>query len=100
LALLVTRLRERERELVTLAGSLEERVRERTQELERANSDLQSFTRMVSHDLKGPLGSIGAAARFVYESGQSLEARPRQMLALISSECDRLTLLVNELLAL
>lgn len=100
LALLVTRLRERERELVTLAGSLEERVRERTKELERANSDLQSFTRMVSHDLKGPLGSIGAAARFVYESGQSLEARPRQMLALISSECDRLTLLVDELLAL
>lgn len=100
LALLVTRLRERERELMVLAGSLEERVRERTQELERANGDLQSFTRTVSHDLKGPLSSIGAAARFVYEHGQTLEPRPRQMLALISSECDRLTLLVDELLTL
>lgn len=101
LATLVSRLRERERELVALAGSLEERVQERTRALEQANSDLQSFTRTVSHDLKGPLNSIGAAVRYVYdEHGHALEPRPRQMLALISTECERLTALVDELLAL
>ena len=37
-------------------ASLEVRVKDRTAELEEIVSDLDSFNRMVSHDLRGPLG--------------------------------------------
>ncbi|WKB51256.1 ATP-binding protein [Eleftheria terrae] len=98
---LVEQLRARERELMALNDTLEQRVQDRTEALERANADLQSFSRSVSHDLKGPMASIGAAARLVQElHGSRLDARGRQMLELMASECDRLGVLVDELLSL
>ncbi|WP_169788096.1 sensor histidine kinase [Caldimonas brevitalea] len=101
LGALVTQLRDRERELVSLNETLEHRVAERTRALEQANADLQSFTRTVSHDLKGPIGSVGSATRMALElSGPQLDTRARDLLSLSAAECDRLGVLVDELLAL
>lgn len=101
LGALVTQLRARERELMALTETLEHRVAERTEALEQANADLRSFSRTVSHDLKGPINSIGAAARMVTDrTGLQIDPRSRQMLSLIASECDRLVKLVDELLML
>lgn len=101
LTALVTQLRQRERELMALTATLEARVTERTEALEQANADMRSFSRTVSHDLKGPINSIGAAARMVAErAGLQIDPRSRQMLSLVESECERLVKLVDELLVL
>lgn len=41
-----------------LAAELEERVKQRTQELERSNLDLMQFASVASHDLKEPLRKV------------------------------------------
>jgi signal transduction histidine kinase len=51
-----------ETELIALNKELETRVEDRTALLNEIISDLESFNRNVSHDIRGPLGSIGMAA--------------------------------------
>lgn len=97
---LVDDLRSREAELSGLNESLERRVKERTAALEVANEDLKSFSRSVSHDLKGPIASMGAIVREVLAVGHGLDAGAQRMLAVVAGECDRLSTLVDELLAL
>ena len=46
-----------EAEVRRLNTSLEERVRERTSELERSNDELQKFASFLSHELRQPLGT-------------------------------------------
>ena len=51
-------LKESEERLRVLTAELEEKVEERTKELQRSNDDLQQFAHVASHDLKEPVRKI------------------------------------------
>lgn len=59
-------------EVATLNASLEDRVRQRTEALARANEEMQRFTHLVSHDFRAPLVSIMGFSEELSEGAKSL----------------------------
>lgn len=87
--------------LLQMAESLEQRVRQRTVQLEAANSELEAFAYSVSHDLRAPLRAVDGFARVVEEEqGVNLNETGRHALAVIRAETSRMSRLIHHLLEL
>jgi PAS domain S-box-containing protein len=99
MAMDVTERRLAEREVLRLNAELEQRVKDRTFQLEAANRELEAFSYSVSHDLRAPLRAINGYARVLTEDhGPTLGAEGQRVLGVIRSEALRMGRLIDDLL--
>jgi PAS domain S-box-containing protein len=117
----VTALKESEAKIHMLNAELEQRVVERTAELNAANAnilklnadlntraakleavnkELEAFSYSVSHDLRAPLRAIDGYARMAVEDFSALiDDNGRRLLKVIGDEAKRMSRLIDDLLA-
>jgi len=97
----VTDQRLAEEEIRTLNRELEERVRNRTAELQAANKELEAFSYSVSHDLRAPLRHISGFSKILSEEfGQQLPEDAQHHLRRIQDGTRRMGQLIEDLLNL
>jgi PAS domain S-box-containing protein len=88
-----------EAEVRQLNAVLEARVRQRTQEVEAANTELAAFTYSVSHDLRAPLRGIdGLSHIFLEEFGEDFSEPARAYLQRIQGNARQMGKLIDSLL--
>jgi PAS domain S-box-containing protein len=79
--------------------TLEQRVRDRTAQLEAANQELESFCYSVSHDLRAPLRAINGFANILAQDhAKSLDDEGQRTLGIVCSEAVRMGRLIDDLL--
>jgi PAS domain S-box-containing protein len=79
----------------------EESLRRRTEELARANSELEAFSYSVSHDLRAPLRTMRGFADFLAEDySDALDEEGRDYLSRIIAGADKMNTLIDDMLSL
>lgn len=86
---------------ITQRREVEQRVHQRTAELEAANKELESFAYSVSHDLRTPLRAIeGFSSLILIEHGTKLDEEARTLFERIRAATKRMAQLIEDLLHL
>jgi signal transduction histidine kinase/CheY-like chemotaxis protein len=88
-------------ENVQVYSHLEQRVKDRTVELEAANRELESFSYSVAHDLRAPLRAITGFSSIVSKKyAGKLDEQGADYLARVQTQASRMGVLIDDLLKL
>ena len=97
---MLTQIQWRDAALQQAHDELEQRVIERTAQLEAANHELEAFSYSISHDLRAPLRAINGFARILLEEyAPHLADDAQEYLQLIRDNAQHMGQLIDDLLA-
>jgi len=87
-------------EIRALNAGLEQRVQERTAELERTLRDMEAISYSMAHDLRAPLRSVNGFAALILEDDVGLSGPGRQMFERIAKASRNMGQMITDMLEL
>lgn len=95
----ITTQKEQEQAIRNFNAELEQRVQQRTIELERSNTELDQFVYVASHDLRAPLRAIQQLSEWLVEDlGDKLPTSAQKHVDRITNRVQRMERMLDDLL--